>query len=221
MPDKIIGMSNGMKLNVGKYNRNARRNALGPEATVEQTEAKANHPSIEREKGPMSRTSEIKALIEKGSKGDKAAVVELKEMLGESPEALKWWRRYGDLAQQAEASILNAMTGKQLILREAASRTAEAMRTELAGQEPSPIETLLAERITLCWIHLNYAETIYAQNMGEMSMKQAEFHQRRISHCHQRYLSAIRTLAMVRRLLRPPVAQINIAEQQVNIAGNR
>ena len=35
---------------------------------------------------------------------------------------------------------------------------------------------------------------------------------------HRRYLSAIRTLAQVRRLLTPAV-QINVGENQVNVAG--
>jgi hypothetical protein len=53
--------------------------------------------------------------------------------------------------------------------------------------------------------------------MAELTLRQAEFHQKRITMAHNRYLSAIRTLAQVRRLGVPAV-QVNIGEQQVNVA---
>jgi hypothetical protein len=53
--------------------------------------------------------------------------------------------------------------------------------------------------------------------MQDYSLTQAVFHQHRITAAHNRYLSAIRTLAHVRRLQAPHV-QVNIAEQQLNVA---
>ena len=41
------------------------------------------------------------------------------------------------------------------------------MRKELAGENPTPLERLPAERVALCWLHGNYADAIVAQNMGE------------------------------------------------------
>ena len=92
------------------------------------------------------------------------------------------------------------------------------MHKELAGPAPSSLEQLLVERIVICWLHLYYAETIYVQHMQELSLRQGEFYQQRISKAQARYLAAIRTLAQVRRLGVPAV-QVNIAEQQVNVAG--
>ena len=91
------------------------------------------------------------------------------------------------------------------------------MTRELAGHAPTPVEALLVDRIIVCWMHLHYAETIYVQNMQDYSLTQAAFHQHRITAAHNRYLSAIRTLAQVRRLQAPHV-QVNIAEQQLNVA---
>jgi hypothetical protein len=88
---------------------------------------------------------------------------------------------------------------------------------ELAGPQPSPLERLLAERITLCWLHLYYAEALYAQNIHALSLRQAEYYEQRLSKAQARYLAAIRTLAQVRRLGVPAV-QVNIGQQQV-IAG--
>jgi hypothetical protein len=53
--------------------------------------------------------------------------------------------------------------------------------------------------------------------MHNLSLRQAEFCQQRLSKAQARYLSAIRTLAQVRRLGVPAV-QVNIGQQQV-IAG--
>ena len=82
---------------------------------------------------------------------------------------------------------------------------------------PTPIETLLVDRIVLCWLHLHLVDAFYAQNMQRLSIQQLDFHERRVSLSQRRYLSAIRTLAHVRRL-QVPAVQVNIAGQQINLA---
>ena len=110
------------------------------------------------------------------------------------------------------------MSGKEnLGLPEIMQRKLDDMHRDIAGPEPSPLELLLAERVVMCWLHLYYAETVYIQNMDDLTIRQAEFHQNRITKTHNRYLSAIRTLAQVRRLGVPTI-QVNVAEQQVNVA---
>ena len=88
------------------------------------------------------------------------------------------------------------------------------LTAELAGPQPSPLERLLVERIVLCWLHLHYAEALYVQHLEKLTLRQDEFFQQRISKAQARYLSAIRTLAQVRRLGVPAV-QVNIGQQQV------
>ena len=81
------------------------------------------------------------------------------------------------------------------------------------------MESLLVERIVACWLQLQYYEVLYAQNFRQLSLRQSESQQKRIDQAHRRYLSAIRTLAQVRKLVKPSVAQINIAEKQINTVG--
>jgi hypothetical protein len=50
------------------------------------------------------------------------------------------------------------------------------------------------------------------------SRAQVEHYQRRLDHAHRRYLSALKALALVRKLALP-VLQVNIAKKQVNVAG--
>ena len=85
------------------------------------------------------------------------------------------------------------------------------------GRTPTPIERLLAERAAYCWLVLwRYEE--HLANAKDLTSKRAEFHHRRIDAAHRRYLSSLRTLATVRKLALPAV-QVNIGQNQVNVAG--
>src|SRR5918994_82291 len=101
---------------------------------------------------------------------------------------------------------------------EEATWQTKLMRKELAGPDAPPLEKLLAERIVACWLQLQHADAIYAENLGDMSMAQSEYHQRRLDRLHRRYLSSIKALAQIRKMR--PAGQINIAEKQINTAGS-
>jgi hypothetical protein len=163
-----------------------------------------------------SRDRELAAAAAGADRGDSKALAKLHELFDATPSL---WDSVGDLAFQAEYSMLEVMAGQNTVVREAVSRKLRKMRKELAGPTPSPLEALLAERIAACWLHLQHAESIYAQafKQGSIPLAVGDYHQRRLSRAQRRYVEAIRTLAQVRRLL-TPVVQVNIAEQQVNLA---
>jgi len=90
----------------------------------------------------------------------------------------------------------------------------------LEGPNPTPIERLLAERASVCWFVVNWYEERFT-NTSDMSITQADYSQRRIHRAHQRFLSAVETLARVRKLA-VPVLQLNVARsQQINTVGTR
>lgn len=154
-------------------------------------------------------------LIRKAEQGDRKVVPALRQWLDAHPA---YWDHVADLARTTQEALITKLGGdKNLAVQETYARKCAAMGQELAGSDALPLERLLVERIVLCWLHLYYAEAIYAQNMGDLTLRQADFHQRRITKAHNRYLSAIRTLAHIRRLGVPAV-QVNIGEQQVNVA---
>src|SRR5262245_13436639 len=161
--------------------------------------------------------AEMKKLLRKAEKGDTTVLPALRTWMDRTPG---YWEAMGDLAKVArEALIAHASGGKNLLGRETITRKCAALTQELMGVTSSPIERLLVERIVMCWLQLYYAECIYVQSLeGSLTIRQAEFHQQRISKAQARYLAAIRTLAQVRRLGVPAV-QINLAEQQGNVAG--
>ena len=100
-------------------------------------------------------------------------------------------------------------------LKEVLSCQLAAMREEIAGDNPSPLEQLLAERIVLTWLQIQLFEDLYASGMSKsMTIAQGNYRQKMIDQAHRRHLSAIRTLAQIRKL--GPAVQINIAEKQVN-----
>ena len=160
--------------------------------------------------------NELRALIVRVRDGDERAVPRLREILRKAPELA---RRFVDPAIQTERIIIESFAGGDggQVVREVLPRTLEALRIELGGWSPSPLERLLVERIAATWLQLHYFETLYAQNMDEMKIPQGEFHQKRIDRAHRRHLSAVKTLAQIRKM--GPAVQINIAEKQVNTTG--
>jgi hypothetical protein len=93
----------------------------------------------------------------------------------------------------------------------------DLLRDELAGPNPTPLKRLLVERIVACWLHLHHLEAIYS-GKESMSLDLGSYYQRSISSAQKRYLAAIKTLAVVRKLA-VPVLPVNIARKQVNVAG--
>jgi hypothetical protein len=125
------------------------------------------------------------------------------------------------LSREAEHGLIRHISGGDLLVQEALPRQLAAMKQELAGPNPSPLERLLAERVVATWLQLSFFEAHYAKNLGNLHIAQGEYHQRRLDRLYRRHLSAMRTLVQVRKLLKPgvpQVAQINIAEQQINTA---
>ena len=155
-------------------------------------------------------------VIGRAEGGDKEALSVLREIFDKDPCL---WEDYGNLALQAERALVAMAAGDNHLLREAMQRKLTAMKEELEGPEPTPLDRLLAERVATCWFQVQYADAAYAQAMtdGGVTFEQGDYYQRRQDRAHRRYLSAMRTLAQVRRLLTPAM-QVNIGARQVNLA---
>ena len=155
-------------------------------------------------------------LFKKAEKGNEKAVPEIRKILRESPD-LAW--RFMNFATLAERRFIENMTKeKDLASRETMEFQLAAMRQEVAGANPSPLERLLAERIVLTWLQIQLFEGLYASSMFKsMTLVQGSYYQKRLDSVCKRHLSAIRTLAQIRKL--GPAVQINIAEKQINTSG--
>src|SRR4051812_384880 len=60
------------------------------------------------------------------------------------------WQTHGDLALHVRDAWIDLIAGPDLAWKEALGRQAEAMRAELAGPDPSPLEALLVARVVAC-----------------------------------------------------------------------
>jgi hypothetical protein len=124
----------------------------------------------------------------------------------------------GDLGRQAEYALIRMAAGDNVACEQALIRKLKLLRDELAGPNPTALERLLVDRVAACWLQVQHADTLYAQQMDSLSQEWGDYYQRRMDRAHKRYLSAIKTLALVRKLALP-VLQVNIAKKQVNVAG--
>jgi hypothetical protein len=157
---------------------------------------------------------DLRQLLARARKGDESTLPVLRKM-AEDPGLVRVLG--GELAEQAELSLIAAAAGNDLALREGLTRKLELLRQDLQGPSPTPLERLLVERVVACWLQVQDADVRYAQAKN-LSLEWGTYYQKRMDRAHKRYLSAIKTLATVRKLALP-VLQVNIAKRQVNIAG--
>jgi hypothetical protein len=165
---------------------------------------------------PPAPGPETKALLKRAENGDESCLPEIRSLLadGERGDRLTEW--FGSSAEWFRRFIIEEAAGKGLMSQEAVKRKLDVVRSELEGPNPTGLERLLAERASLCWFMVHWYETTVT-NMRGLTIAQADFHQRKIDRAHARFLSAVRTLAQVRKLGLPTL-QVNIGANQVNVA---
>jgi hypothetical protein len=155
----------------------------------------------------------LRSLTEKAEDGDREVVRDLREILDTSPDLA--WRLIKGPGKIAEDALINEFTRDgDLASKELLKHQLESMRMEVAGQNPSPLERLLAERIVATWLQVQLFDAYYAYGTKGGTITQDEFRQKRLDRAHRRYLSAVKTLAQIRKM--GPAVQINIAEKQIN-----
>jgi hypothetical protein len=154
-------------------------------------------------------------LIGRAVNGDLAAI-EVQALLAEGRVGQVLADAVGSPAEWLRHNLIAQASEENLLVQEALRRKLDAVRAELEGPDPTPIERLLAERASLCWLMVYWYESLFQSTEG-MSMRDDGFHQQRIDRAHARFLSAVRTLAVVRKLAVPALL-MSIAKNQVNVA---
>lgn len=162
-----------------------------------------------------SHQARLDALVKRADGGDQAVLAGITQIFDTIPGV---WDVYGNLATIAETALINLVAGNHAVTRKGLRKKLAAMREELAGPGAPPLERLLVERVVACWLQSYSADLAYARILDDPWSNEAEHGQRRQDRAARQYLKALRSLAMVRRLLVAPV-QVNVAERQVNIAG--
>jgi hypothetical protein len=127
---------------------------------------------------------ELKKLLQRARNGDEKTLPAVREIFRD-PAAVE--RLGGNLAWQAEYSLVRAALGEDLVAREALTRKLELLRAELNGPASTPLERLLVDRVVACWLQLHHADIVLAQREGKLTLAQGEYHQRTRDRAHKRY----------------------------------
>ena len=89
-------------------------------------------------------------------------------------------------------------------MAEAVRRRLEAQKRKLAGTDPSPLELSLAHNIVPCQFQVDSVDRLMAIKTDEgMSAASVAMCQRWLYRAQSRYLKAVKTLAVVRKLTYP------------------
>jgi hypothetical protein len=162
--------------------------------------------------------AETASLYERARKGDESCLPQVRALLDDPERGDAVVEAAGSPAEWLLQSLTQQMAGKDVLVVEAARQKFANEQADIEGPNPTSIERILAERASLCWFAVNLYEEWFA-NAKDMSLGQADYFQRRIQRAHQRFLSAVETLSRVRKLA-VPALQLNIARNQVNVAGS-
>ncbi len=123
---------------------------------------------------------------------------EARKMIQAVPEFAK-------LRQTPAGDLLDCLVRRyypNVLEQELVRHQVEQVRLDLAGPTPTHLEALLAERAAVCWLACNVYERA-AESVQDLKLADGMYRQRKIDGAHRRFLSAIKTLATVRKLQLP------------------
>lgn len=164
---------------------------------------------------PAPMTPEVAAIDRRFRGGDNETITnqEARSLLKARPlleNAL------GSPARQLFCALLSKYVRKD----DAVSWTAtinrfEQVQADLAGSNPTPMETLLAEHAALCWLELNMIQHAHQWSDDKLTIAQATYRDKRVDGAQRRFLAAVKTLAKVRKLGLPDVL-VNVDARSVH-----
>ena len=164
---------------------------------------------------------ELRDLSKRAEEGDKEAKRELRQKLRESSPAVI--ARASDIGRRAQHLLIETASGGSPLTELALSGRLDMMREEIAGENPTPLEVLLTERIVACWMLVQLFEALMAPQLWGGAPSEKRVSPAFLKHylqwqdrANRRYLQAIKTLAQVRKLQAGmPGVQVN--NTQINL----
>jgi hypothetical protein len=175
--------------------------------------------ALEMSEDARARLTELRALSEKAQAGDREARKELRRLVrASSPEVIA---EASGIARRAEWMLVKTISAGKPLMEEALQERMHQMRKEIAGENRTPLEVLLTERVVAGWLLVEVLEgLIAAQYQRDVTAHRVAptyvIQQSRIvESATRRYLASIRELARVRKLqVGTPPVQVNT---QVNV----
>jgi hypothetical protein len=174
-------------------------------------------------KNDTSWQTELQHLVAAAQAGDAAALPALRKLLRERPEV---WREIGELSQRAEDALLDLAGPDQVLIKESIRLKLAELRDELGSSTAPALERLLVDRVTLCWLQVHLVELalVEVQRCGQQATPAGKEALKRLDGAHRRFLTSVRTLAVVKKLLKPPVSPLDLLGRPVaegSVVGGR
>ena len=170
------------------------------EEVMNKIEATASAPADTRQK--------VQELVNRAAQGDTKVLPALRQILNAHPEM---WEEYGDLAAHAQEAGMQLIAGKNLLMLESLRCKTQELKTAVMGDNPSTLERLLAERVAVTWLQVNYADALYAQtNKPHAKRSLLREQQNRQESAQRSHLAAIKQLALIRKLLKPGLSPLDL-----------
>lgn len=167
---------------------------------------------------PSTETTEgIREILRRGGKGDEAVLPLLRRLFDRPEGGPELIDRFGDAYRFTRETLIKHAAGDSLVIQEALRRKIDGLRDDLAGPDATALERVLAERIALCWFDVHETDRRYS-DVSNATLTVAEYRDGRRDRAQRRFLAACKTLATIRKLGLPAI-QVNVARQQVNVAG--
>jgi hypothetical protein len=181
-----------------------------PEANV-----KANSGMLELSEETRGRLAELQALSKRAEAGEKEARRELRLMVRASSEEVIG--RASDVGRKAGHVLARSAAGGDPLAEEALCAKLDLMRAEIAGEDPTPLEVLLTERVVSLWMLTTLLEVLLASQYGgnpvdgskRLSPSYIVQQSRILESATRCYLAAVRELARVRKLQGTPPVRAN------------
>jgi len=175
--------------------------------------------ALKLSKDVKDRLAELEALSDKAKEGDVEAMRELRQALRESsPEIVA---RSSDFARTGQRVLAETIAGDEPLMEEAIVCRLDLMHAEVAGENPTPLEVLLTERVVSSWLVVEVLESLMnaqlkrGKDVPRAPISYLKFVIGWLESAHRRYLSSIRDLARVRKLQNnTPSVQFNT---QINL----
>ena len=152
---------------------------------------------------PMIR--ELQGLVDRVEAGDAVALPQLRDFLDAHPQVIA---HFGDVASVAVELWLSLYAKNNRLVAEATRRKMVTWKASIDRPGSSPLEALLIEQITVCWLQSHYAEVMYAQavetNASGPTLNEKAHEQ---DAAHQRLAASLQQLAALRKLLPETVSE--------------
>jgi hypothetical protein len=165
--------------------------------------------------------AELKLLADQAESGDLEARAELRQRIEAcSPQEIA---ELAQIALRAEWMLVKTISGGDPLLQEALQARLRHMRQEVAGDNPSPLEAMLADRVVAGWLLVEVLEALvsaqYSRNLPDGAQRATPSYllqqSKILESATRRHMQAINTLARVRKLqANTPGVQFNT---QINV----